>query len=232
MLLTCKACGAAIGAENVDLVHDIATCPYCGAVTRLEEIRKPTQDVAPAVRPRVELPPRFTVDDSFGGLTIRWRWFSPAILFLAFFAVVWDSFLVFWYSMAFGIGAPWIFVVFPIVHLAVGVGLTYLVVACFFNSTTIAVADGRLSVRNGPLPWPGGAEFETADFDQIYCEEKVRRNDGTDHRSYAVYALTRGGTKRKLLDGLTDADQAVFVEQRLEDFLKIKDRPVDGEMPR
>jgi hypothetical protein len=232
MLLKCKACGAAIDADHIDLARDIATCPYCGAVTRLEEVRRSATEAPPAVRPRVELPPRFTVEDTFGGLTIRRRWFSPAILFLAVFAVGWDSFLVFWYATAFATGAPWIMVVFPVVHLAVGVVLTYSVVACFLNTTTVTAEDGRLTVRHGPLPWPGNTDLETADFDQLYCEEKVHRGKNGESRTYAVSALTRGGTKRKLLDGLTDADQAVFIEQRLEDYLKIKDRPVAGEMSR
>jgi hypothetical protein len=41
-----------------------------------------------------------------------WRWFTPSVIFLVFFCIAWDSFLIFWYSMAFNSKhVPWIAVV-------------------------------------------------------------------------------------------------------------------------
>lgn len=235
MLLKCKACGAALEADGVDLGRGIAVCRFCKAVTRLDG---PADGVpngsarVPAERPKAPLPPKFKLDDRFGVLTISWRWFSPAYIFLAFFCVAWDSFLVFWYSMALGTGAPWVFAVFPIVHVAVGAALTYATVGGFVNSTTVRAGEGRLAVRHGPLPWPGNLELDSSEIDQLYCAEKVRDGKNGTSRSYEVYAVTPANEKRKLLEGLPDADQALFVEQGLEEHLGLKDRPVGGELPR
>src|SRR5262245_34370871 len=59
-------------------------------------------------------------------VTIEWRWFRPAQhLFALLFAVCWDAFLVFWYTTAAVSGGPWLVFVFPLIHVAVGVGITY-----------------------------------------------------------------------------------------------------------
>ena len=127
-----------------------------------------------------------------------------------------------------------IFVVFPIAHVAVGVGLTYFVLAGFLNSTVIRVADGMLSVRHGPLPWRGNLDMSTDGIEQIYCQNKLdKRRDEDGHTTtsiqYEVHAVI-GGQKTKLLSGLHEADHALFVEQRLERFLGIEDHAVPGEM--
>ena len=69
--------------------------------------------------------------------------------------------------MAFQVDAPWIMKVFPIAHVAVGVGLTYYTVAGFVNSTVLRVSEGQLAVRQGPFPWPGNRTLHTSDLDQL-----------------------------------------------------------------
>jgi hypothetical protein len=183
-------------------------------------------------RPRVLMPAGFAIDDSAVGLRITRRWFSGVFIFLAFFCIAWDSFLVFWYSMAFGGGAPWIFKVFPIVHLAVGVGLTYFTLAGFLNTTTIQVAMDELTIQHGPLPWFGNHRLSVHDLDQLYSQQEMNRNRNGVSYSYKVNAVTKGNRKITLVSGLTEADQALFIEQQLENYMRIKDRPVPGELPR
>lgn len=165
------------------------------------------------------------------------------MLFLLFFAISWDSFLVGWYWMLIapngGLDGPpgafkLIFFVFPIIHVAIGVGLTYFVLAGLLNSTVIRVADGMLTVRHGPLPWIGNCDLPTEGIDQIYCQNKLQRSRDEDGRTtistqYEVHALVNG-RKQKLLSGLHEADHALFVEQRLERFLGIENRTVPGEL--
>lgn len=40
----------------------------------------------------------------------------------------------------------------PLLHLAVGVVMTYLVLALLFNRTTVTLDANVLSLRHGPLP--------------------------------------------------------------------------------
>ena len=250
MQLKCGQCGAPFRAADLHLDRGIAVCSACGGVQRLPGpiiSAAPNDSETPAARkPQgdVPVPERFTVENDGQELTIRQRWFQWGLLFLLFFAIAWDSFLVGWYWMLTsgpcggndGMPGPFklIFFVFPIAHVAVGVGLTYFVLAGFLNSTVIRVADGMLSVRHGPLPWRGNLDLPTDGIEQIYCQNKLRTNrDDNGHTStsmsYEVHAVV-AGQKRKLLGGLHEADHALFVEQTLERFLKIEDRAVHGEM--
>ena len=190
----------------------------------------------------VPIPPRFTVEDNGQELVIRERWFQGSLFFLLFFVIAWDCFLVGWYWMLIvpngGLDGPpgpfkWIFFVFPIIHVAVGAGLTYLVLAGFLNTTVIHVAEGLLTVRHGPLPWKGNLDLSTDGIEQIYCQSKITRNrdDGRTSTTsrFEVHAVAHE-QKVKLLGGLQEADHALFVEQRLERFLGIEDQPIPGEM--
>ena len=51
----------------------------------------------------------------------------------------------------------------------------------------------------------------------------------TVHRG-EVHALLGSGVRRKLLTGLEELDQALFVEQEIEAALGIRDRPMAGEV--
>ena len=250
MQLKCGQCGAPFRAADLHLDRGIAVCSACGGVQRLPGpiiSAAPNDSETPAARKSegdVPVPERFTVENDGQELTIRQRWFQWGLLFLLFFAIAWDSFLVGWYWMLTsgpfggndGMPGPFklIFFVFPIAHVAVGVGLTYFVLAGFLNSTVVRVADGMLSVRHGPLPWRGNLDLATDGIEQIYCQNKLHSSrDDNGHTStsmrYEVHAVV-AGQKRKLLGGLHDADHALFVEQTLERFLKIEDRAVPGEM--
>ncbi|MBN1344564.1 MAG: hypothetical protein JXQ73_17875 [Phycisphaerae bacterium] len=231
MHLYCKTCGEPIDADDVNIKLAIAKCRSCNAVFGFAE-QLAGQEARKARRNRddVPMPKAITVDPWGHDLTITRRWFSWIHVFLVFFCIAWDSFLVFWYFMAFTEKSPLIFKIFPIFHLATGVGLTYFTIAGFLNRTVIKVASGILSVRHTPLPWPGNHRIETAGLDQIYCTEEIRHGEDNASFNYVVNAKLTDGRKVKLLTGLDEPDQALFIEQQIERHLGIEDRPVRGEM--
>ncbi|MDX1948808.1 MAG: hypothetical protein SFU86_25695 [Pirellulaceae bacterium] len=236
MPIHCKSCGKPIPAADVNIELAIAKCQACDAVfSFLDDIgghpgRPP--------RPRVPLPKRFKVDAWGRELTITRSWFTHAVWFLIFFCAFWDGFLVVWYAAGLGMlwqanGMQWgalVMLLFPVIHVAVGVGLTYYLLCAFVNRTVIRVSQGELSVRHGPLPWPGNTRLPTADIQQLFCSESVRRNRRSTTASYEVQALLTSGEKKKLLTGLDDLDHALFIEQTLEQHLEIEDLPVPGEV--
>jgi len=122
-------------------------------------------------------------------------------------------------------------IVFPIGHLAVGVGLTYFMLAGFLNTTRVRIANSVMTVRHGPVPWFGNRTIPAADIEQLYCTEHTRqRSDERTSTTYRLNAVLSGGKKVKLLSGLTEADQALFIEEKVETHLGIEDRRVRGEM--
>ena len=231
MKLFCKSCRNPIPAEDINIKLAIAKCGECDAVFSFaEELGAQQRESAIAERPVVPAPPRFTVESLGSELEITKSWFSPAVFFLAFFCVIWDGFLVFWYGIAFSHDdSPLIMFLFPGLHVAVGVSLTYFVICSFVNRTRIKVGMGQLTVRHGPLPWPGNYTLNSVDVEQVFCQSKFHSSKHGGRFTYEVHVVLHDGTKQKLVTGLDDPDQAIFIEQQLEDYLRIEDRRVPGE---
>jgi hypothetical protein len=237
MKLSCPGCGKPIPAENMNLDRAIAKCIGCDAVFSFaDKLDGGAAIEARRQRPEAPLPRGITVDAWGSDLTITRRWFSPALFFLVFFCLFWNGFLVVWYSMLFfgplhEEGAAVLpFLLFPLLFVAIGVFLTYFTICGFINRTVIRAGSGQLSVRHGPLPWPGNVSLFTNDVHQLYCTEDVHRGRNTTSVTYRLNLLTRDDRKIKLISGLNDADQGIFMEQKIEEHLGIKDRRVSGEM--
>jgi hypothetical protein len=232
--LTCPSCGARI---NVVEGSSRFTCGYCGNDHLLAAVKQPpaalqppAPTAKPAIRPRVPTPASVRIVKDGQGACIIQRWFSWKYVPMAFFAVAWDAFLVFWYGMALSTGAPWIFIVFPVVHLAVGVGITYSTLAGFLNRTNVELTRDKLTVWFEPLPWLGEKTIHTADIQQLFCKEAVSRGKNGPNYSYQLYAVAQDDREVKLIGNLDSPDIARFFEQQLETWLKIEDQPVFGEI--
>jgi len=234
MQLTCQVCNAPMTSESLDLEGGIARCAYCGAMFDLGGRKAQAlgvKDVERRARPRVPMPSRFRVEEEPGLLRISWSWFTPATVFLTFFCIAWDSFLVFWYGMALaGKNTPWLMVVFPIAHVAVGVGLTYRVIAGYVNRTVVEVSRRELSIKHGPLPWLGSRAYPAAELRQLYCEQQLNRGKNGATTVYQLNAIDQYGAKKTLLSSLEEAAQALYLEEQLERRLGIDDEPVAGEL--
>ncbi|HEY0037619.1 MAG TPA: hypothetical protein VGB66_13070, partial [Longimicrobium sp.] len=71
-------------------------------------------------------------------------------------------------------------------------------------------------------------------LEQLYCQEHEThsRNGGTTIR-YSVQAIGKESRRKiTLVSGLTDRDQALFIESQVEQKLGITDRRVTSEMRR
>lgn len=234
---SCPRCNAPLDVEPHQSSLD---CRYCGCaieVTREGSDRDYRLTERPGSKERrvVPRPESVKVDETGGGLTISWRWFTPILLFLIFFCIGWNAFLLVWYGIAasFGGMAPWPFrllmFVFPLAHVAVGIGLTYFVVAGLFNTTCVQVDRGTLSVTHGPIPWKQPPTIPTDSIEQIYVERSLHQSENRTSYGYQVNVLQKDGTKSVLLKRLTDSDKALFVSDRLQRHLDIASTPVAGE---
>ena len=228
--LSCPSCGANV---SVDEKTNRFRCEYCGTE---HLVRNPAEVhlVAPTspIRPKVPTPPMVSIKREGQSAQIVKRWFSLKYIPLAFFCVAWDAFLFFWYSMALGMHAPWIFVVFPVAHLAVGVGMTYSTLAGFLNRTTLEVTRDEITVWFEPLPWMGEKTIKTGDVKQLFCKEKISRGKNSDTYSYELFVVTKSDRQVSLLSNLESPDIALFFEQQIETWLRIEDQPVIGEIRR
>lgn len=179
-------------------------------------------------------PDRVTETRDERGLVLTYRWFSFVHLFMVAFCVFWMGFLVFWYSIALsrhaGAADPMIW--FPLLHVAVGIGLTYSTIAGFVNRTEIVVGGGEVAVRHGPLPWPGGKTLPTPEITQLYREERSSTTRSGRSVRHELNVMTGDGRKVRLVARVPDPAMALYLEQAIERELGLADRHVPGEMPK
>lgn len=166
------------------------------------------------------------------GLVLTYRWFSVAHVVLALFCVFWVGFLAFWYSTALsrnaGLANPMLW--FPLLHVAVGLGLTYSALAGFVNRTDVVVGAGEITVRHGPLPWPGGKTVPSSEIVQLYREERASQTRNGRSVRYELNAMAGDGHKVRLLVRVPGPDVALYLEHVIERELGLADRRVPGEM--
>lgn len=185
----------------------------------------------------VPIPSRFEVNYTDEELVIFHKWWSFKYIGLALFCVAWFAFL----GYVFTINKSAILFVFAALQAAIGVFLAYYTAAGFVNSTIITVTLQELTISHGPMWWPGGQTLQTETIEQLYCKEVERRNTKTDsegnrtesiHYSYELYSLNTNNRSVKLISGLDEPEEALFMERVIEDFLGIEEAPVLGEMSR
>jgi len=232
--LGCPSCG---GRTNISTDADQFICDYCG---NSHAFQLPTRNKTELVESRaggnykhrlVPRPSSVNIQRKDGCIELSWRWFSVKYLFLLFFVIAWDGFLIFWYSMAFGFGgAPWIMFVFPIAHVAVGITLTYTTLAGLFNRTTIKIGKKDFIVHHDPFPWPGELNVPVSDVDQLYCTKKISHGKNDTSISYMLKALLKDGSEKKLISNLESPMVGYFLERQVEKILNVSDRPVAGEI--
>ena len=119
---------------------------------------------------------------------------------------------------------------FGLLHLAVGIGMTYSTIASFVNRTEVKLAGGTLTVRHGPMRWGGNHTLSVDDILQFYCSDRTHTNRQRHWTSYQLNVLKKDGTKLVLLGGLNEREEALFLEERLEEKLGIAPRQVPGEL--
>ena len=148
------------------------------------------------------------------GTTIRRKWLTWMIAPLALFAMVWDSFIVFWYTTVLtNHGAPWIAILFPLGHVAVGVGITYFVIASLANKTDVILNSSFVEVRTGPFPWIGNKRVPVADIVHVMVRE--RRSAQNRSSSYAVMYAGYDRKEKRLLSSLANREQADFIVEKI-----------------
>ena len=157
---------------------------------------------------------------------MSWRWWTWAHLFLVFFCIAWDGFLVFWYAMALFApskgGFQWIAVLFPICHVAVGVGLTYFLIASALNRTVLTLDAHELRVRHGPIPWLlGNRTIERKRIHRLKLSSTVSRNRGSSSVSYALLAELDPEGQVTAVRSFQDAEHAEYVARMLAARLEV-----------
>jgi hypothetical protein len=236
MRLFCRDCGKPIDSDDVNIALAIAKCASCGSVFHFAEQIGAASAVT-AAKPTVATPNGVRIENWGSELTLSYRWYTHAVWMLVVFCLVWDGFLIGWYTALahtfksghYGTGEI-IALVFPVFHILIGLGLTYACLTSFFNNTIIKASHGELSVWHGPLPCHKSVRLVANDVRQIFCTRREHRGRNTTSITYDVVALLYDGAGETLVQNLSDYARARYIEQELEKHLSIVDERMPAEV--
>ena len=151
------------------------------------------------------------------GIVIRKVWRTWKIIPLAIFAIAWDSFLFFWYTKALSApNAPLMAIIFPIGHVAAGIGITYYVIASLVNKTDVTISPSGVQIQTGPAWWIGNKEVPLDEISQVIVRERSMNRNG---RTYNVMYADRSRKERKLVAWISQSDQAEFIADTIRETL-------------
>ncbi len=235
--INCTNCTGEIPVDDINLDRLIAKCRSCNTVFSFaNQVETPVlHKAAPALhsgeRPEVPMPKSLSIDRTGKSIKMTLSWYNVSVLFLASFCLFWDGFMVMWYLIALTQGEI-IMALFGTIHAMIGLGMTYYCIACCFNTTVIELDGAYFRITHGPVPWWGNKELPLSKVKQLYTTERVTRGKHGPNYTYKLNAIMSNGEKEELMSGLSEVEQALFLEQEAERFLGIDDQPVPGEVPR
>jgi hypothetical protein len=112
---------------------------------------------------------------------------------------------------------------FPVLHVSVGVFLTWYTIALLFNTTTIDVNYDRVRVRHHPIWWPGNRHLDAAQIKSVFVKESsVKKNEQS---VWNVMIDTTDDRRVALLARVDDQDQALYIAQEIKKFLALSEQP-------
>ncbi len=227
--IECPKCGSPMSLKNFSQAEEMFRCSHCNSIFLGEGSLNKNAGITFSPRPEISIPKKISISQSDGFYIITRKWFGAKYFFFLFFATFWSIFMITWNSISITSGA-YIMVLFGLLHTAVGVFVAYLALTGFVNKTDIKLGRGKIIVKHYPLWWPGSKEYSAGEFIQFYSMEKIQRGKNGTTYSYELFGKTHSGTQIKLISGLETSSQALFFEQKIENYLGIKDEAVSGEI--
>ncbi|MEM7126077.1 MAG: hypothetical protein AAF702_07105 [Chloroflexota bacterium] len=238
MNVNCPRCQRQIPTDNLNMDHMAAKCDPCGTLfnfagqmTSDSEWFGTSEVLANAPRPEKVRQEHDGID-----LILRWKWLNASIIFMIPFAIFWNMVVAgfVFFSSPFAVGSNGerfdLFSLIPLMampHVLIGIGLIYYVLCMLLNQTKVSMRRSELLIQHTPLPWPGMKNLSSDHVKQLYTKERVGGKNGS-RISYEVHLINHQGKHSKLLTGLDSAEHALYVEQEIEKYLNIQNRPVRG----
>jgi hypothetical protein len=131
------------------------------------------------------------------------------------FTLFWDGFLVVWYAIALAPGQPRAAMIFfPLLHVGVGVFLTYNVLVRLLNRSRFALDAGSIVLESRPIPQRGAREstYAVERFDVAPSASSFKMR-GT--QVWCVRMLMRDGRAVALALPISAETEVSFVAARL-----------------
>ncbi len=222
MQLTCPHCGEPIPSENINIQRLAAVCPACNTVFQFDPAESKIK------RRKIKQPQPITTDENDGHLNIAFRTNfrldkSEAFVGSALGGVVFTLLTILFIATTFTKPAT---LPFAFGFTLVTLFFYYWMALVAFNKTHITVDDEQIRVSRKPLPsfFPNKS-IDLSGIDRVrYEETAASKKEGYDTRRFNVWAEMVDGSP-KLIVGDVIEDYAVFLSQRLNEYLDLDATP-------
>lgn len=235
MQIYCRQCGAEIQAEDINLDKMIAKCDKCNAVFSFADMYEGQQGKPKTASKfdEISLPKNIIIQNDETSLVIERQWFDGSTIFVTVFAIFWNGILwAYFIPRIVGAANPMpllMFLFFIVGGVGFGILSGYGALAGWLNTTTIRVDNHTLDIKHSPIPvLNGNKQIRATDIEQLYTKERVSHSQGATFVRHELHIIMYDGRQQALLRNL-ESEQALFIEQEIESFLKIENRPVRGE---
>ncbi len=231
MHLDCPECRAPIFSDDVDLVKTIAKCKTCNNIFDFHNRLGGSGELPARYRKEIVIPPGIEVLHLMNELEIMIKWRKSVKTFTLFFALFWNAFIGIVSIIMLSVGE-----LFPILFLIpfilVGIYLIYASLGYALNTSYITVDEDRISIEHKPINFliQKDRHYAPEEVDQLFVRKyEVGKTNEQSVYAFAVDLILKNGKKHTLVKELHSVDYARYIEQEIEYYLKIKDRPVTGE---
>lgn len=150
-------------------------------------------------------------------LVLTWRWKRLLGLALSAAALFWN--VQIWPLILAGT----IPLVFAVTHGGAGLFITYLALSKLVNKTRVEISFGHLSVRHGPLPWPGTLDLAVDGLEQFHVVSRRVKTKNGSRTAYDVVVDQKDGPRVTVLKDVATSQHAYSIERVLEQHLGIVD---------
>jgi hypothetical protein len=225
MTVRCPECAKPIPRHALETALGVAQCPACEAVF----------DYAPEPAALVPRPRGLVERETASDLVLTYRWFRPQHVVLAIFATFWNGFLLVWYSLALsnlgGLGLmDLVMILFPILHVAVGVAVAYAALAGFVNRTEVRVTKASVHATHGPLPWRRPPPLPVDQVTRLFVAEHPRTHEDEGTPTWDLKAELTSGEEQIVCEGIDDLARGRYLAQRVGTWLGLHAKAVSGEV--
>jgi hypothetical protein len=235
VLLDCPSCHSFIGANDIVLDQKEATCSHCGHHFSFADSIK--RD--PHRRPEIFMPDGVEALKIRSMLDIVVDWYKSApkraIGSLVLSSFIWNIILI-PLVVFFLFSGDFIFILFFSGHVFTGLALIAYLLTMFVNKTHIMVTEKGIDIQHKPFKriFNKPRKIARDDIKQLYVSryiQKFGKKNKKGVEAYALYAILKNNKSVELIKGLNRETQ-MYLEQEIETYLKIKDLPIKGEIPR
>jgi hypothetical protein len=179
--------------------------------------------------PGLRVPSNITCEPCADGVTLTERWFSWLAVVGVPLCIAVDGLLLLGYLLV-PKGPAWFLVQLLLLPgVLLGLYITYYTVAKLVNRTVVHVAPEQLSIRHGPLPWPGNRTIELSNVEQFECRKAVSHNyQGDEWVTYTLVAVLHDGRELDLLWRIGSPEAAHVLEYETRQWLSPDKQPARG----